>query len=177
MFGSPPSPGGPSKNARVYVLRWNSHGHGTGPVLLTRLAALERRTVHVADMTVEPGFSPMVLQYRAGPHCAGRPASSGDESCRSHHHLAPADRFANPTTAPNQREWPDRARSRRQPASGCPGSRGIDSCCRADELLDALFELSWQVVVVQQDPVFHRAMISLDLALRHRVVRPAADMI
>src|SRR5262249_25402271 len=25
-------------------------------------------------------------------------------------------------------------------------------------------------------PVFHRAMISLDLALRHRVVRPAADM-
>ena len=63
MFGSPPSPGGPSKNARVYVLRWNSHGHGTGPVLLTRLAALERRTVHVTDMTVEPGFSPMVLQY------------------------------------------------------------------------------------------------------------------
>ena len=47
----------------------------------------------------------------------------------------------------------------------------------ADELLDALFELSWQVVVVQQDPVFHRAaMISLDFALRHRVVRPAADM-
>src|SRR6516225_1177109 len=45
-----------------------------------------------------------------------------------------------------------------------------------DELLDALFELSWQVVVVQQDPVLHRAMISLDLALRHRVVRPAADM-
>src|SRR5262249_27733087 len=26
-------------------------------------AALERQTVHVADMTVEPGFSPMVLQY------------------------------------------------------------------------------------------------------------------
>jgi hypothetical protein len=40
----------------------------------------------------------------------------------------------------------------------------------------APFELSWQVVVVQQDPVFHRAMISLDLALRHRVIRPAADM-
>src|SRR6516162_9806485 len=31
-----------------------------GPV---RLAALERRTVHVADITVEPGFSPRVLQY------------------------------------------------------------------------------------------------------------------
>jgi signal transduction histidine kinase len=29
----------------------------------TRLAALECRTVHVADMTVEPGFSPIVLQY------------------------------------------------------------------------------------------------------------------
>src|SRR3974390_2269121 len=28
-----------------------------------RLAALERRTVHVADITVEPGFSPQVLQY------------------------------------------------------------------------------------------------------------------
>src|ERR1700746_3386421 len=46
----------------------------------------------------------------------------------------------------------------------------------ADELLDALFELSWQVVVLQQDAVFHRAVISLDLALRHRVIRPAADM-
>ena len=31
-----------------------------GPV---RLVALERRTVHVADITVEPGFSPKVLQY------------------------------------------------------------------------------------------------------------------
>jgi signal transduction histidine kinase len=31
-----------------------------GPV---RLAALERRIVHVADITAEPGFSPMVLQY------------------------------------------------------------------------------------------------------------------
>ena len=28
-----------------------------------RLAALERRTIHIADITVEPGFSPMVLQY------------------------------------------------------------------------------------------------------------------
>src|SRR5262245_38186869 len=28
-----------------------------------RLAGLERRTVHVADITVEPGFSPKVLQY------------------------------------------------------------------------------------------------------------------
>ena len=45
-----------------------------------------------------------------------------------------------------------------------------------DEPLDALFELSWQVVALQQDPVFHRAVISLDLTLRHRVVRPAADM-
>jgi two-component system, NtrC family, sensor kinase len=29
----------------------------------TRLAALERRTVHVADITAEPGFSPIVLQH------------------------------------------------------------------------------------------------------------------
>jgi hypothetical protein len=28
-----------------------------------------------------------------------------------------------------------------------------------DELADSLFELSWQIVVFQQDPVFHRAMI------------------
>src|SRR5215471_12110328 len=28
-----------------------------------RLAALERRTVHVADITAEPGFSPVFLQY------------------------------------------------------------------------------------------------------------------
>ena len=28
-----------------------------------RLAALERRTVHIADITTEPGFSPLVLQY------------------------------------------------------------------------------------------------------------------
>src|SRR6266581_8270622 len=45
-----------------------------------------------------------------------------------------------------------------------------------DELVDAVFELTWQIVVFQQDPVFHRAVISLDLTLRHRVVRPAADM-
>jgi signal transduction histidine kinase/putative methionine-R-sulfoxide reductase with GAF domain len=31
-----------------------------GPV---RKAALERRTIHVADITVEPGFSPVVLQF------------------------------------------------------------------------------------------------------------------
>src|SRR5260221_137543 len=33
-----------------------------------------------------------------------------------------------------------------------------------------------RIALVQEDPVFHRAMISLDLALRHRVIRPAADM-
>ena len=35
-----------------------------------------------------------------------------------------------------------------------------------DELLDALFELSWQVVVVQQDPVFHRANIARSILPR-----------
>ena len=34
-----------------------------GPSGPARLAALERRTVHVADITAEPGFSPLVLQY------------------------------------------------------------------------------------------------------------------
>src|ERR1700739_4267102 len=46
----------------------------------------------------------------------------------------------------------------------------------SNELTDAVFELTWQIVVLQQDPVFHRAVISLDLTLRPRVVRPAADM-
>ena len=45
-----------------------------------------------------------------------------------------------------------------------------------DELADALFKLSWQIVVFQQDPIFHRAVISLDLALCHRVVSSAADV-
>jgi GAF domain-containing protein len=34
-----------------------------GPTGPARLAALERRTVHVADITAEPGFTPIVLQY------------------------------------------------------------------------------------------------------------------
>jgi signal transduction histidine kinase len=34
-----------------------------GPEGAVRKAALERRTTHVADITVEPGFSPIVLQY------------------------------------------------------------------------------------------------------------------
>jgi GAF domain-containing protein len=34
-----------------------------GPEGAVRKAALERRTIHVADMTIEPGFSPVVLQY------------------------------------------------------------------------------------------------------------------
>jgi len=34
-----------------------------GPEGAVRKAALERRTIHVADMTIEPGFSPVVLQH------------------------------------------------------------------------------------------------------------------
>jgi GAF domain-containing protein len=34
-----------------------------GPTGPARLAALERRTVHVADITAEPGFTPIVLRY------------------------------------------------------------------------------------------------------------------
>jgi len=45
-----------------------------------------------------------------------------------------------------------------------------------DELADAPFELSWQIIVLEQDPIFHRAVISLDLALRHRVVSPTVDV-
>jgi hypothetical protein len=45
-----------------------------------------------------------------------------------------------------------------------------------DELAGALFKLSWQIIVFQQDPIFHRAVISLDLALCHRVVSSTADV-
>src|SRR5262249_33451915 len=34
-----------------------------GPEGAVRKAALERRAVHVVDITVEPGFSPVVLQF------------------------------------------------------------------------------------------------------------------
>src|SRR3974377_778293 len=45
-----------------------------------------------------------------------------------------------------------------------------------NELADAQLELAWQVVVLEQCAVFHRAVRALDLALLHRMVRPAADM-
>ena len=47
----------------------------------------------------------------------------------------------------------------------------------ADELLDALFELSWQVVVVQQDPVFQRLMSTLDLTLCLRMIWSSTNMV
>src|SRR5262249_13066402 len=34
-----------------------------GPEGPVRKSALERRTVHIADITVEPGFSPVLLQH------------------------------------------------------------------------------------------------------------------
>jgi hypothetical protein len=46
-----------------------------------------------------------------------------------------------------------------------------------DELADVQFEFAGQVIVFQQDAVFHRAVISLDLALRHRVLRPATNVV
>jgi signal transduction histidine kinase len=50
--------GTPEFTARFMGLRFQPGRQGP-----TRLAALERRTVHVADITVEPGFSPIVLQH------------------------------------------------------------------------------------------------------------------
>jgi signal transduction histidine kinase len=50
--------GTPEFTARFMGLRFKPGREGP-----TRLAALERRTVHVADMTIEPGFSPIVLQH------------------------------------------------------------------------------------------------------------------
>ena len=54
-----------------------------------RLAALECRTVHVADITAEPGFSPMVLQYERASHGAGRSAFAREGLGRRHRHMAP----------------------------------------------------------------------------------------
>src|SRR5260370_42486297 len=45
-----------------------------------------------------------------------------------------------------------------------------------DDLLDALFELSWEVEVVQRAAGCHRPMISLHFALRPPGGRRCADM-
>jgi signal transduction histidine kinase len=50
--------GTPEFTARFMGLKFQPGREGP-----TRLATLERRTVHIADMTVEPGFSPLVLQH------------------------------------------------------------------------------------------------------------------
>ena len=45
-----------------------------------------------------------------------------------------------------------------------------------DELADAGFEFVGQIVIFEQDEIFHRAVPALDLALRHGMVRPAAGV-
>src|SRR5271167_3630196 len=45
-----------------------------------------------------------------------------------------------------------------------------------DELGQARFELSRQVVVLEQDLVLHGAVVALDLALGHRVIGLATGM-
>ena len=46
-----------------------------------------------------------------------------------------------------------------------------------DEGLDLGFEIARQVIVLEQDPVLERLMPALDLALGHRMIRRAADML
>src|SRR5262249_27077860 len=58
LVGEATCNGTPEFNEKFMGLRFTPGREGP-----TRLAALEPRTVHVADMTVEPGFSPTVLQY------------------------------------------------------------------------------------------------------------------
>jgi hypothetical protein len=58
LVGEATCNGTPEFTARFMGLRFEPGRDGP-----TRLAALERRTVHVADITVEPGFSPIVLQH------------------------------------------------------------------------------------------------------------------
>jgi hypothetical protein len=38
-----------------------------------------------------------------------------------------------------------------------------------DELGQAMFELTWQIVVLEQDLVVHGAVVPFDLALAHRI--------
>ena len=45
-----------------------------------------------------------------------------------------------------------------------------------DELSEAGFQLTGQVVMLQQYPILHRAVVAFDLALGHRVIGPAAGM-
>jgi len=45
-----------------------------------------------------------------------------------------------------------------------------------DERADLPLKVARQIVVLEQDPVLHRLMPALDLALGHRVVGGAADM-
>jgi hypothetical protein len=45
-----------------------------------------------------------------------------------------------------------------------------------DELAQARFELTGQVVVLEQDLILHRAVVAFDLALGHRVIGLAAGM-
>jgi hypothetical protein len=45
-----------------------------------------------------------------------------------------------------------------------------------DELGQTLFELTRQLVVLEQDLVLHRAVVALDLALGHRVIGLAAGV-
>ena len=45
-----------------------------------------------------------------------------------------------------------------------------------DELGQGLFELTWQVVVFEQDLVLQGAVIALDLALGHRVIELATGV-
>jgi GAF domain-containing protein len=58
LVGEATCNGTPEFTARFMGLKFRPGREGP-----TRLAALERRTVHVADMTIEPGFSPIVLQH------------------------------------------------------------------------------------------------------------------
>ena len=71
---------------------------------------------------------------------------------------------------------------------GSPAEVGIGGCDVAeaivvaamvvmiDEGIDLVFEVTRQVIVLQQDAIFQRLVPALDLALGLRVMRGAADM-
>ena len=45
-----------------------------------------------------------------------------------------------------------------------------------DERIDLSFEVTGQIIVLEQDAVFERQMPALDLSLRHRMIGRATDM-
>jgi hypothetical protein len=50
------------------------------------------------------------------------------------------------------------------------------SVVEIDKLRESRFELPWQIVILQQNAILQRAMVTLNFALSHRMIRLAAGV-